>query len=645
MQRIGTGVFVVIFTTLALAAACAQDRAVGTEPAASLAPSSTESYAVFRPDLAYLKALIRTGARTDPQLVFLLAAQYLNAGQTRSGIAFFEATLDRPGDALPAARRAVHMAALGLLRAVHTSKLTLFARPAWVSRTVEILEQAKKISDDRSFAVRWAAGIVYARLPGLFGKRKDAIRELEWTEANIDKAPHHGWLREVYFHLALAHKNEGNTDTARALLAKSGYPSFEKAVTLTTPYALDPKTGLVFATKRIREVVPGRVFTVSGYDFTESNFVISRNGAELIAIDAGTKPESVAAAYEALNRHHPNLPALTTVFITHAHWDHIGGHAFFRQLNPDVAIYARDNFAKEVAAAARAPRAFRYFFGTNFSMKQVTSFKPDRLISDARTLTVGGTRVALIPVDGGETEDAMFIHLPELGVLYVGDFIMPYLGAPFLNEGSLDGLFAAIDTATALRPRYILHGHEPLTRLYDSSSVLSEMKQHLKWLKDETLNQLGRENANRAALHHLNLMPPGIGKSPKLQIPYLVMRENVINRLYDQFAGYWQTDLGGLDHLSAGEYGALLSRYLGITERRVTEAVAEMTERGDYELSARVIGWAETQYPNSAEIAALKTKTFRKLRERYQETNPFKFIIYSEVIGEGLKAIAVEPAD
>jgi len=40
------------------------------------------------------------------------------------------------------------------------------------------------------------------------------------------------------------------------------------------------------------------------------------------------------------------------------------------------------------------------------------------------------TRIELIPVQGGETRDAMFIHLPDLGVLFVGDFIMPYLGAP-----------------------------------------------------------------------------------------------------------------------------------------------------------------------------------------------------------------------
>jgi len=38
--------------------------------------------------------------------------------------------------------------------------------------------------------------------------------------------------------------------------------------------------------------------------------------------------------------------------------------------------------------------------------------------------------VSLIPIPGGETSDGLFIHLPDAGILFAGDFIMPYLGAP-----------------------------------------------------------------------------------------------------------------------------------------------------------------------------------------------------------------------
>ena len=38
---------------------------------------------------------------------------------------------------------------------------------------------------------------------------------------------------------------------------------------------------------------------------------------------------------------------------------------------------------------------------------------------------IGGSRFELIPVTGGETEDARIIHVPEHDVMFVGDIIMP----------------------------------------------------------------------------------------------------------------------------------------------------------------------------------------------------------------------------
>ena len=71
------------------------------------------------------------------------------------------------------------------------------------------------------------------------------------------------------------------------------------------------------------------------------------------------------------------------------------------------------------------------------------SFKPDVLVDRPSELTIGGTRISLIPIVGGETPDGMFVELPDQGVLFVGDFIMPYLGAPFVEEGNLQGLLDA----------------------------------------------------------------------------------------------------------------------------------------------------------------------------------------------------------
>src|SRR5207247_1736610 len=79
-------------------------------------------------------------------------------------------------------------------------------------------------------------------------------------------------------------------------------------------------------------------------------------------------------------------------------------------------------------------------------------------------LNIGGSKFELIPVRGGETHDAMLIYLPDERVMFMGDVIMPYLGAPFDEEGDLQGLLDAIAVIVSRDPQHLLHGHEPLTR-------------------------------------------------------------------------------------------------------------------------------------------------------------------------------------
>src|SRR4029450_975472 len=103
----------------------------------------------------------------------------------------------------------------------------------------------------------------------------------------------------------------------------------------------------------------------------------------------------------------------------------------------------------------------------------------------------------------------MFVHLRDQHVLFTGDFIMPYLGAPFVEEGNLDGLLAAIEVVERKNPRILLHGHEPLTRLFGSVETLARLKPRLAWLRDEVLAAI-RRGDDRASVQPANLIPPGL---------------------------------------------------------------------------------------------------------------------------------------
>ena len=588
-----------------------------------------------RPELEYLKAVNTVAPPGDPQLLFLLMAQYSNVNLQDEGAEFFSARLKEFGPRLTDVQKALYLSAIGLLRAQHASSVPLLHRIGYVKDTIAILDQAKLLSGGQVFVVNWISGIVRTELPGFFHQRVAAKNELAWCVENADKAPHAGWLREVYSHLGKLALADGEQAKAQDYLRRSGYKSFDRPITLITPFSEDVASGHTFAPRRIAEIVPGRVYALSGFEFTEYYFVVSDDGRELIGIDAGTRADSAKVAYEALRAYAPNLPELTTIFITHSHWDHVGGHKYFRTLNPRVRFYARSNYQDEIARDVDQPGKFdQQFFGKRFSLDDVRSFKPDVTIDRRTDLKIGGTRIELIPVHGGETHDAMFIHLPDEGVMFVGDFIMPYLGAPFVEEGDFQGLLDAIDVVVEKHPQHLLHGHEPLTRNFASATMLAQLKTDLVWLHEQVLTAV-RRGDERAAIHQANLIPPGLlGGQPDVYQPYLILREHVIDRLYDQNVGYWQPDLQGLDHLGRADRAELLVDYLGISEKQLVKTVERLAADGKYELAASLLESSGSRFEHSTAVANAKRLVYLKLMEENQNTDPFKFIIYSGKIGE-----------
>jgi glyoxylase-like metal-dependent hydrolase (beta-lactamase superfamily II) len=588
-----------------------------------------------RPELEYLKAVNTVAPPQDPQLLFLLMAQYSNANLQGEGAEFFSARLKEFGPSLTDAQKALYLSAIGLLRAQHASSVSLLHRIGYVKDTMAILDQAKRLSGGQVFVVNWIAGIVHAELPNIFHQKKTAQDELAWCVENADKAPHAGWLREVYYHLGKLALSSGEQAKAQDYLRRSGYKDFDRPITLITPFSEDSASGHAFAPLRIAEILPGRVYALSGFEFTEYYFVVSDDGRELIGIDAGTRADSAKVAYEALRAHVPNLPELTTIFITHAHWDHVGGYKYFRALNPRLRFYARSNYQEEITREVDAPGNFgKQFFGERFSLDDVRSFKPDVTIDGHTDLKIGRTRIELIPVHGGETHDAMFIHLPDQGVMFVGDFIMPYLGAPFVEEGDFQGLLNAIDVVVEKHPQHLLHGHEPLTRNFASATMLAQLKTDLVWLREQVLTAV-RRGDERASIHQANLIPPSLlGGQPDVYQPYFILREHVIDRLYDQNVGYWQPDLQGLDHLGRADRAELLVDYLGLSEKQLVKTVERMADDGKYELAASLLESTGGRFDRSESVANAKRLVYLKLMEKHQNTDPFKFIIYSAKIRE-----------
>jgi alkyl sulfatase BDS1-like metallo-beta-lactamase superfamily hydrolase len=190
-------------------------------------------------------------------------------------------------------------------------------------------------------------------------------------------------------------------------------------------------------------------------------------------------------------------------------------------------------------------------------------------------------------------------------------------------------LLDAIDVIAERHPKHLLHGHEPLTRNFTSAEMLSQLKTDLVWLREQVLDAI-RGGDDNATIQQANLIPPDLlAHHPNAQVPYLLLREHVIDRLYDQNVGYWQADLTGITHVSRAEHAAALADYLGVSEKQLVRALQRMIDDGKYEMAASLLEFSGGRYANSESVSNIERLIYLKLMEQNQNSDPFKFLLFS----------------
>jgi len=554
-----------------------------------------------------------------PQTVLALAGQFMANRRDHEGYTFFQERATSQPD------QPLLLALEGLFQARSAGEVPLLQRVAWVNEALAKLDRAVS---QGSGLTRYFRGTVLAQLPAEFGKAEAAVVDLEWVLQNQERFPL-GFRRNVYRALAQAYTLLGREKEAEAALQRSGYASLDPTLPLFTANSwVTAKEGFRFSPPRFVEFAP-KVYVAQGYDFADLAFVLTDDG--IVAIDAGTTETNARAVLTVLRRLSP-LP-ITHLILTHAHWDHIGGLAGLKA--PGAQVIAQAKFADELRRVNETGVGFRYFFGGEGRRRY--EVVPDRLISQRESLTVGGTEFVLYPVRGGETEDALLIHLPASGVLFVGDAFMPYLGAPFLPEGSAEGLFETIALIRALNPRRLIHGHPPLTETF-TMEALPGLEVGLRDVYDRTLQGIGQGKTLVEILHQ-NLLPSALRAHPQAVIPFLIVRDQLITRVYQQRTGYWKPDGEGMEVLAPQEWAAALDLLGGEKEEAFVRSAQVLLDRRDAALALKLTDLGLLNYPTSQTLRHLRRQALDRLREQYQQLNPFKFIIYSEWAGAELPPV------
>src|SRR5262247_119882 len=506
----------------------------------------------------------------DVAAVMTLAGRFMAGRRDAEGLVYFrERAASEPG-------RGLFLALEGVFQARQADKVSLFRRVAWVNEAVAKLDRGVALEPGLP---RYLRGIVLAGLPERFGKAQAAVEDLTWMLDNKERFPV-GLRRGTYYGLAQAYTTLGRKAEATEALARSGASRLDATQPVfVADFSVSARDGFRFRPPRLVELAPG-VHVAQGFDFGDIGFVSTDEG--IVAIDAGTTEETARAALQALRR--VTSRPITHVILTHAHWDHIGGLGALLESGPQVIAQAA--FAEELRTVNGTGVPFRYFFGAAGSGRRY-DVRPHHLVRGPETLTAGGTRFALYPARGGETADALLIHVPDRGVLFVGDAFMPYLGAPFVAEGSAEGLFETMALIRSLQARVLVHGHPPLTDIF-TVKALPAIEPALRELHQRVRTAVG-DGRTLADILHDNILPVSLREHPTAVMPYLVMRDNFVKRVYHLSTGYWKPDGEGMEVLAPAEWAAALDLLGGHREDAFVRSVRALAARGDDALALKLV--------------------------------------------------------
>jgi glyoxylase-like metal-dependent hydrolase (beta-lactamase superfamily II) len=558
----------------------------------------------------------------EPRVAFIAAQEFIAARHDRDGYEYFH----RLAGEQP--QRPLLLSLEGLLQVRSSGEIPLLRRVAWVEEGIGKLDRGAQADP---VAGRLLRGLVFAELPERFGKAKQAVDDLTASLGNRDKFQI-DLDRAIDRGLALSFRTLGDQARSKEMMRRAGLDSLE-APSVPGNFSVGADPGFRFTNPKLRREADG-IYVAEGFDFANIAFLVDRAG--VVAIDAGTTEESARAAMKAL-REVTDAP-VRYVIITHSHWDHVGGLAAVREAG--TVVIARGNFARELERMRSAPRSFTWFFGNR---PVGLDGRVDRTVSGNESLRLGNLDIRLIPVSGGETDDALFVHLPQQDLLFVGDAFMPYVGPPFMSEGSPEGYLEALATVRSIAPRQVIQGHPPLS-LFFNTEALPGLETALRNLYDRALPDVLRGRPLPDLLSE-NYLPESLRKTPKAVVPYLVVRDHFLQRLHQQKAGYWMADGDGMHPLTRTEQAALLDQFGGGGDGPFVRIAEDLLARGDGPLALKVSEMGLLRYPSSETLKSARAKALSMLIQRYNLVDPFRFIIYSQWASSPLSPIGAAPGD
>jgi glyoxylase-like metal-dependent hydrolase (beta-lactamase superfamily II) len=226
--------------------------------------------------------------------------------------------------------------------------------------------------------------------------------------------------------------------------------------------AVDSLRSRPFAIRRLAEgvyAVPGD--TGRGSEGRpNAGFIVTPAG--VVVVDALASPEQGERLLRSIRR--ITRQPIVWLVLTHHHPDHHFGAIVFRRAgakviaHPDTRVLASEGGKDALVANWTRVVGIDAMRGFEFADQ------PDRPVTTADTLRLGGRSIVITHPGAGHTAGDLMIWLPAGRVLFAGDVLVED-GVTMVVDGNSRELLRALRAIDSLEPRVVVPGHGAIPRV------------------------------------------------------------------------------------------------------------------------------------------------------------------------------------
>lgn len=320
-----------------------------------------------------------------------------------------------------------------------------------------------------------------------------------------------------------------------------------------------------------------------------SGMVWFETGEGVVVIDTLI---NIPAAQKVLSKIHGKIKY---IIYTHGHADHVGGAKVFIADNPEIIA---SKFLPERFDRYKLLEPYRNLIATmqfnipsSFFGEGVRNYiYPTKIFLGDYTFKLGKYTFEL-HTGRGETDDAVWVYIPELNTVVIGDFIMgprfPNIGNPWKPTRFALEWAKELERIRALEPENIFcSGGGHLFKGEQATQALNDNIEVIRSLHDQVV-KLINEGVHITEMIHRVKVTENLKNSPFLKQAYS-RPEFFVYNVYRWYHGYYDHNPAHLIPRPEKEVMREIYALIG-NNRKIFSRVNELFEREEFQLALHVL--------------------------------------------------------